>query len=100
MIFIIRSIKRILIVFVLIIIILAIFSIYFGFNGTPWGKQKFEKRAKHYIETVYSTEEVTDIEVEYGFKEGNYYATFYTKTGKRIVVSVGYNNELHSYTLK
>lgn len=67
---------------VIIVIIAICCSVYFAFNGTPWGNYTFRKKAENYMKQTFPDEVIVNI---YSFVEMDYSTKFYTKTGKKIL---------------
>lgn len=68
--------------------------IYFGVNGTPWGKESFALKVEEYLSRKYSNLKIIRQEVRYSAVDMKYHSTVHTESGEKFEVSVGYDNEL------
>lgn len=66
-------------------------------DGLPWKKYSFGKRAEIYVRDAYPYEEMIKLENWYSVVKMDYYTTFYTKSGREIVVSLDKNKQIQSY---
>lgn len=66
-------------------------------DGIPWKKYSFGIRAEIYIRDAYPNEEIIKIKNWYSFVEMDYHSSFYTKSGREIVLSLDKNKQLQSY---
>jgi hypothetical protein len=82
---------------VIVVVTVILFSIYFMIDGVPWKKYAFGKRAEIYVRDAYPNEEIINLENWYSYVKMDYYTTFYTKSGREIVVSLDKNKQLQSY---
>ncbi|RRJ63433.1 hypothetical protein EHV15_11240 [Paenibacillus oralis] len=68
--------------------------IYFGVNGTPWGKKSFGLTVEEYLNSKDPNIKIISQEVRYSVVDMRYHSTVCTESGEKFEVSIGYNNEL------
>lgn len=78
-----------------IVLALICSSIYFMFNGTPWGKLSYKALVQNYLKTNYPNLITSDIVVEYDFKNGKYYAHPTTDKGITFGIFLDYHGKLY-----
>ncbi|WP_268624557.1 hypothetical protein [Paenibacillus alvei] len=71
----------------LVVLLLVGSSMYFGFTGTPWGKNQFKNIANEYIQNNFRNLDVSKHTVLFHFKESDYYSVISLKNGVTFKIS-------------